>query len=87
MAGQPPIIPVGYDFMIEAFMDLSTERPMAEGAVLYIPILKIIQYLDWHGMENVKTIVGYIQKMDSRYVKLQQANLNKKIKAASAPKG
>ncbi len=86
MAGNPPNVPAGYDFMIEAFMALSTERPITEGAILYIPILKIIDYLEWNGITKVKTVADYIHKMDSAFVKLQQAALNKKMKAASAPK-
>ncbi len=87
MAGKPPEIPAGYDFMVEAFMVLSTERPIVEGAVLYIPILKIIEYLEWNGITKVKTVSDYIHKMDAEFVKLQQTSLNKKMKAATAPKG
>ena len=77
MAGPKPSVPSGYNIYLDAFYSLGSERQVVQGIIGSIPVMKIIEYGNYFGIENINLFHTVINEIDIIYVNTQMGQIRK----------
>ena len=80
MVGPAPLIPGGFQLYADSFFRLETERYLVQGFFGPIPVTKIMQYGEWLDFEDIDRFTEIIQEVDTYYIGLLAASLQKQMK-------
>jgi hypothetical protein len=63
-----PEYPTGLEWVIGAFHELSTDRPLTMGGPGPIPFASVAEYAKWYEIEEFDEFLSFVRALDAAYL-------------------